>query len=342
MSYEKYQQFASESDRVRRDQERQRHPGSSSPTAQEREAIREAEADERAAKIQRQIQADVQREVRARLAQDQELQAEQSEIARMGEQTLREYHLAQIFRTVINGRVAVENQANANIILGWLHEDQGEKLSRDWFIKVLKEQPSLAGELAWQSADAVDPRKQAAAKKQQLEQDRKTFAQAARESELWSDIDANFSLTRSVLGPGFTVYDVRQAVASAKLQLAQATFQEIQQWRNEAAQAHQDYLKNASSEELRAAARAESGQVKKTAAQQQFEFELLRGYERDVIQNGSSPLPRTWNGQMLDASFIKRCDKQTLAVMMRKHGSAQISARLHGIKRVGNYSFEGE
>jgi len=189
--------------------------------------------------------------------------------------------------------------------------------------------------------EATEPRRKAEAVKQE-KQDRRTFADAAKTIRSFAPIEANFNLIRQTLGDGFSVHQIQQMLAVNGAILSPPTQHELNEWRREAAQAHQDYLKNASSEELRAAARAESTQVKKTAAQQQFEFELLKGYERDVIQNGSSPLPKTWNGQVLDASFIKRCDKQTLAVMMRKHGSAQISARLHGIKRVGNYSFEGE
>src|SRR6266478_5265848 len=68
-----------------------------------------------------------------------------------------EFHLSMIFRTPINGKVAIDNQSNRGFILGWLQEDQGESISATWFQKVLKETPLLANQLSWQSADILDP-----------------------------------------------------------------------------------------------------------------------------------------------------------------------------------------
>jgi len=70
-----------------------------------------------------------------------------------------EWALLSVFRTQVNGKVAIDNQANRSIIAGWVHEDQGEQVSPAWFTKVLSEQPQLASQLTWQSADALDPKK---------------------------------------------------------------------------------------------------------------------------------------------------------------------------------------
>src|SRR6266446_7767124 len=85
-----------------------------------------------------------------------------------------EQQLSNIFRTPVNGKVAIDNQANRSIIAGWLQEDQGEQISPAWFTRVLNEQPQLASQLTWQSADALDPKKIRQAAEAQAEQDRET------------------------------------------------------------------------------------------------------------------------------------------------------------------------
>src|ERR1700737_4964222 len=62
---------------------------------------------------------------------------------------------SQIFRTPINGRVAVDNQANRKIISSWVSLD--EQISPAWFKQVLAENSGLAQSLMWRGADALDP-----------------------------------------------------------------------------------------------------------------------------------------------------------------------------------------
>jgi hypothetical protein len=336
MSYETYQQFARDSDRVRREQERQRRP--SPPTAQDREAevLRNAGIELRAADIQRQIYEDAHRKVQARLAQDPEYQAGRERLRRQQEETTCEFRaliLGEIFSTVIAGRgVPVRNLASEGLVLSWVNLD--ERPSRQWFVSLMHSRPDLANQLEWQSPDVLDPRKQAEARKQRLEQDRKTFDTVCRK-HLIGSTEANFRLLRDVLGDDLTEYSATQAITSGAAQLSPASVTEIQQWKQEAAQAQQDYFRNqATPDELRHSVRAESVQVRKTAAQQQFEFELARGYERDVVIGKCLALPSHWNGQLLDASFIKRADPATLRLMVRKFGTSQISARLHGVRSV--------
>lgn len=91
-------------------------------------------------------------------------------------------------------------------------------------------------------------------------------------------------------------------------------------------------------DELREQAYQEAAQQNLTP----FESELARGFERDVLIAKMPPLPKTWLGQTLDGNFLRRASKETLKSIMRRHGASQITARLHSIKTVGNYVFEGE
>lgn len=86
-------------------------------------------------------------------------------------------------------------------------------------------------------------------------------------------------------------------------------------------------------------------QANQEAAQQNltpFEYELKQGFIRDIEIAKMPPLPKVWLGKKLDAAFIRVADKETLRQIMRRHGAAQITARLHSIKVVDKYQFPGE
>src|ERR1700739_1137399 len=63
------------------------------------------------------------------LARQQEIADIQADRLRMAQ----EQALTNIFRTPVNGKVAVDNVANRDIIRSWLQEDQGEHISPAWF-----------------------------------------------------------------------------------------------------------------------------------------------------------------------------------------------------------------
>jgi DNA-binding transcriptional MerR regulator len=85
----------------------------------------------------------------------------------------------------------------------------------------------------------------------------------------------------------------------------------------------------------------------KSPAMQQYESELARQYQQEVIVSGKPPLPKVWRNSdgsevPLDATFIRREDRATFSVLGSKWGWSQVNARLHGIKQVGNIIFQGE
>src|SRR5712692_2293509 len=146
--------------------------------------------------------------IHAEVMNSPEIIERQNKIAEINEESHRQYEefqLSLIFRTPINGNVAIDNQSNRGFILGWLQEDQGESISATWFQKVLKETPLLANQLSWQSADILDPVKRREAASAQAEQDREVFSAFARENG-FSECESNHLLVKSVLGEAFEKY----------------------------------------------------------------------------------------------------------------------------------------
>ncbi len=257
-----------------------------------------------------------------------------AEIQADSQQMAQEQAFASIFRFPIYGKVAIDNQANRTVLIGWLQEDQGEKLSSTWFAKVLREQPQLARSLAWQSADILDPKKRQQAAIAQEADDRETFETTAKRSELYSINEANWNVLYSTLGLGLNEYQIQQAIHSGAVRLSPATAEEIQQWRYEAAEERQDYLRNqASPLELRAAARQESEQGR---AQQQRTAQQVKIREQKESAVGYHPLPEVGpDGQKWDRAYLLRLastDIQQYKHLCSYHGFAEITARLNGVR----------
>jgi len=119
-------------------------------------------------------------------------------------------------------------------------------------------------------------------------------------------------------------------VTSGAVQAAGATEREQEQWRQEAIEAHNLALLTADLPTLRKLAR-EAG-ARGPVAPQLDETQRVRAAER---VNGFSypPLPEEFRDgnspeQVLDASFIKRCSRETYRLLFDRYGSAQITEAL--------------
>jgi hypothetical protein len=260
-------------------------------------------------------------------------QQEIDEINADRQRMAQENQLSLIFRTPINGKVAIDNFANRNIIAGWLQEDQGESINATWFQKVLKENPSLARSLSWQSADILDPVKRKQAEANQEAADRETFSAFVRENG-FSECESNHLLVKSVLGSGFNSYQLSDAVSSNALSLAQASPEELEKFRQEAAEERQDFLINrATPLELRRAARQESEQLAKTRQHAAQQVKIREEKERSV---GYYPLPETTpDGQTIDRAFLLNLANTNINKYKQwcsYHGFAAITARLNGVR----------
>jgi hypothetical protein len=241
---------------------------------------------------------------------------------------------AQIFRTVINGRVAVDNEANRSIISSWINFD--EQISPEWFKQVFAENPNMAQSLLWQSAKVLDPKFQKYAADAQALQDRETFSKFARANDL-SEVEANFHLVKSVLGSGFDQYALAQAVNSGQVQLAPASPEELAKFHQEAAVARADFLRNyATPDELREAAATEAEQ-RRQAAQQQFVNEQDEAGRKRAAESGKPQLPEvnSLTGEKLDATFFNKLsvtNRQEFRRYVGFYGGNQIVDRMRGIR----------
>lgn len=229
-----------------------------------------------------------------------------------------------IRQVVVNGKILDDCQANRSCLISWLHEDQGEtiqSITPAWFRAVLAENPPLESQLAWVSAKSIS---------------REEFNQFARLNGL-SEADANWHLARSVLGKKLNETDLVRAFNSGALRFAPAGADEIEQREKQVQenQAGQERATLLGTDQIavREIAQRHSQHQRESAQRQALEREIVLGFERDCIFGiKEHPLPQTWSGQSLNAQAIKDASAEVLKALFRRFGSAQVTARMHGIK----------
>ncbi len=272
-------------------------------------------------------------QIRIAAVNSPEVQRINQERQRDHEHFQREMAWNNIFRTVLpGGKVAVDNAANRGVIESWLHPH--ESLSQAVFAKAIADTPRLIDQLVVQSSDVLDPRKQAQAATAQAEEDKQVFQVFVRANG-FSENDANFSLTKSVLGSGFNRYQLEQAVTSNALRLAQASQQELAQYAQDAAEVRQEYLRQASPTELRAEANRESEQFRIQAQRQQIAAQIEAREQLDA-QQGYPTLPTETNdGQKIDRAYLLRLADTNIKqykLFCNRYGFAAVTARINGIR----------
>jgi len=241
-----------------------------------------------------------------------------------------------IFRTPINGHgILVDIEANRNFLRSQVDEIRGDQLGPAWLKKVLAENPALANQLAWQSVDILNPvkRKQAAAAQDRA--DHEVFEETTKRSCLYAINEANWTVLHSVLGSGFSEYQIREAVTSGAVRVSPATQEELAAWAQEAAETRADFLINrASPSELREAARLEAEQRRVQFQQQEAERSLAEREKADK-QFGYPPLPEfnLETSERIDAAYLHRLsnvDRDRFKMLLRKYGNFALTQRLRG------------
>jgi hypothetical protein len=247
-----------------------------------------------------------------------------------------------IFQTVVNGQIPVANTANRTVISGWVDESRGETtkvIGPRWFRQCLQDSPELIQKLVWTSADVLDPKKRTQIEQNALAESRKVFSDTARRLKAFGDSTANFQFTCSILGnTSFNSYELETAWLAGALQgLSSPGAEELEQWKQEQIEQENSVLKADTvtphqlqkQKEIR---QRRSAELRRSAVEEELHRRLVLGYERD-IKNGNKfyPLPLDWKGSALDSAYIKRCDLQTMKVLVARFGDAQLTDRLHGI-----------
>lgn len=164
-----------------------------------------------------------------------------------------------------------------------------------------------------------------------LTEDQEILRQFCRANQLEPN-SAALNMLRSEYGAGFDSAQIVQALQSGLINLGPASTEILK----EAVQQRQDYLINeASPQELRQAAHAESEQLQ-AAARQQHAAEQIKTRQQAEMSFGHPVLPETnSDGVKLDAAFFKKLADSNIKLFRQyctKFGFAAITARLNGVR----------
>ena len=260
-------------------------------------------------------------------------------LANAKEATRRQYELFGIFK-----HSGLTNaQVNERLLDELL---PGPTLSFETFRSLIEQNPNIAARFMWSGTPFGGVKAAEAEQNQQQAQDRRNFAIAAQAVTAQGlgdvgDFDSNFKVVREKLGTGFSAEDVIRVLTDGSITgLAPSTnaAELREQHRQKLVENHNQALLNATPQQLKAVIRQEAVEQHQTAVQAQFERELLAGYERDVVYGGKPPLPTELQGKPLGAHFIKTCSPDIQRRLAARYGSSQLTARAHGITKIGKYN----
>jgi hypothetical protein len=168
-----------------------------------------------------------------------------------------------------------------------------------------------------------------------LKQDEKTLQEYCRASRLGPNTAA-LTVLRKEFGAGFSSAQIDQALQSRLIALDPASDENILQWTREDQEERQDFLINqASPEERRQAAQKEHEQRRIEFQRAEAERQIAAREQMDAA-HGFPPLPEfNAAGEKIDAAYLNKISNTNLQLfknLMRKHGAANLTARLRGIR----------
>jgi hypothetical protein len=258
-----------------------------------------------------------------------------------------------IFTTPINGRYAIDNQANRQEISRWIEDDPAitDKTNpRDWWIGVFKQMPHLAMDghtpLAWEVP--VPTAELKAQQEAQFRKDAEAFYTWVRQDKRISASHVNFLLVHRALGPGLP--GLFQAITTLpngpvlvtedgqEIGLDPPNRAELAKWSQELHEEDQDALRQMAKSNDIAALRARAKQDRERNVfhdpvqdpRLQFEYSLLKKFaEQEYLL---PELPKTYLGKPLDQQFIRQASPDTLRTLISKFGVSQLNLRLHGME----------
>ena len=260
-----------------------------------------------------------------------QLEADETALDEMKAARNRELQLLRIFK--FSGlKSTPENEALLDKLLG-------TAISPETFRSLIEKNPQYQNRFEWESAPFGAIRQAEADQSKQRTKIRQAFSAAAKAVTAQGlhdvgDFAANFNLVCGVLGTQFSVADVVRVLTDGSIQgLApsgnaaelRATHQQKQ------IENHNLALINADTQTLRKVARQEAAN-RQTEAEKQVVLDMQAQRRRDAAMDFPS-LPGTWQGQKLDAAFIRRCDVPTQKLLAKRFGSAQLDARLQVVAK---------
>jgi hypothetical protein len=194
--------------------------------------------------------------------------------------------------------------------------------------RILELQAARAADRAWheyEMSQSREPQRMAEVKAQ-LEQDRKTFEDAATTLRRFAVNEANFDVIRKTLGVGFSVSQIQQLVTENPDILSRPSQRELDAWQRERIEAHNKFLRNADVVTLKNLVRQESEQKLQLAAQAQLDATQASAKQRHDLHGYVSLTPESRHrGNVIDARYIKTVDVQGLRELVRIYGDFQLN-----------------
>lgn len=160
-----------------------------------------------------------------------------------------------------------------------------------------------------------------------LPRDRETFSEATRRFRI-SPVQANFALIREVLGPGFTLYQLQEAIRSKSIHLAPVSQAELDEWAAQSIEERNTELFRIAEEDpakLRRIVREEAEARRAQQHQQELEAADAARKARDIAR-GYPPLPPE-----ISKDVIKQASTERLKDLIRKYGNDALTNRLRDL-----------
>ncbi len=236
------------------------------------------------------------------------------------------------------GLVVTDCAANRAEVESWFDPLRDGAISPAWFHKVIQEQPQLARRLAW--TDYQDPSPKAVQQRnaQVDAATRATFRTLARDYDL-SRCEANVQAVIQHFPDGVDAFQIGIAIQNHQLNLAPCNKQE-----------HLEYTKELEAEYDRKWRSMPVHEVRKRSAECKAEREALLArhswQERGVLTKedehaarqesikqqeellGYPLMPAAIGDTVLDAAYLRGCDRDKLTDAIRRWGAYQVNQRL--------------
>jgi hypothetical protein len=219
-----------------------------------------------------------------------------------------------------NGKTCSPSQACRTEVFSWPHD--GERMSAEWFQKIMDEQPFLADRLAWQ--DYQNPQAEAQQNKENGARTLAIFFNVARRLNI-SHSQANQASVLAVYPDGILdANQLEQDINAGKISLHAAGAAEAEQFKKELVKAHnlrwQQVTKNMSVAE-----------IKQVSAQERAEREQLTNLITPEQRRpaGIVPLPAVLTKELLLENLSS--DRVAIHTWTERYGIQAINARLQGV-----------
>lgn len=235
-----------------------------------------------------------------------------------------------------NGKTCSPSQACRTEVFSWPHD--GERMSPEWFQKIMDQQPFLADRLAW--TDYLSPSAQKQHNAQVEASTRATFHTLARDYDL-SRCESNVQAILQHFPEGADAFQIGLAVQNHELNLAQCNKAQHLEYTQELEKEHERKWKNMPIHEVRkrsAECNAEreallarhSWQERGTRTKQDEAEARQQAIKAQEELLGYPIMPAALGETTLDAAYLRGCDRDQLTDAIRRFGAYQVNQRLVG------------